>query len=219
MCTCRSKAPRTSRLAHGVGVRLDSMPGGPGGPGLLPAVISHPQLQVATISTTILATILCGLIFTCSSHGAGNHAVHRAGRAGEGKPVKRTRMAVVAATALAALSAGLLPAVTAGAQAGDQGHNRARARAGYEPVLDPADFVPVVTNPYFPLPRGRTWVYRGMKDGVTQVDRVHVTGRTRVIEGITATAVSDVSTHRGRVLERTTDWYAQDRRGNVWYLG
>jgi hypothetical protein len=79
--------------------------------------------------------------------------------------------------------------------------------------------VPVVSNPYFPLPRGRTWVYRGVKDGVTQVDRVHVTGRTMVIEGITATAVTDVSTHRGRVLERTTDWYAQDKRGNVWYLG
>jgi hypothetical protein len=58
-----------------------------------------------------------------------------------------------------------------------------------------------------------------VKDGVTQVDRVHVTGRTRVIEGITATTVTDVSTHRGRVLERTTDWYAQDKRGTVWYLG
>jgi len=131
--------------------------------------------------------------------------------------VKRTTMAVLTATALAAVSAGLLPAVTAGAQAGDQG--RPRAQAGYEPVLDPADFVPVVSNPYFPLPRGRTWVYRGVKDGVTQVDRVHVTGRTRVIEGITATTVTDVSTHRGRVLERTTDWYAQDKRGTVWYLG
>jgi hypothetical protein len=128
-------------------------------------------------------------------------------------------MAVLTATALAGLSAGLLPAVTARAQAGDQGRPQVQARAGYEPVLDPADFVPVVSNPYFPLPRGRTWVYRGVKDGVTQVDRVHVTGRTRVIEGITATTVTDVSTHRGRVLERTTDWYAQDKRGTVWYLG
>src|SRR5690348_1770501 len=105
-----------------------------------------------------------GLIFTCSSRGAGDHAVHRAG---EGKPVKRTRIAILTTTALAAvsaaLSAGLLPAVTAGAQAGGQG--RPQARAGYEPVLDPADFVPVVSNPYFPLPRGRTWVYRGVKDG------------------------------------------------------
>ena len=124
-----------------------------------------------------------------------------------------TRFAVLTAMVMAGLSAGLLPAAGAGAQAGHP------ARAGYEPVLNPADFVRVVTNPYFPLPPGRTWVYRGTKDGVTQVDRVHVTGRTRVIEGITATAVTDVSSHRGRLLERTTDWYAQDRRGDVWYLG
>jgi hypothetical protein len=89
----------------------------------------------------------------------------------------------------------------------------------YEPVLRPADFVTVISNPYFPLPVGRTWVYRGVKDGVTQVDRVHVTARKKVIEGITATAISDVATHHHRLLEKTTDWYAQDKHGTVWYLG
>jgi len=90
---------------------------------------------------------------------------------------------------------------------------------GYEPVLNPADFVKVIDNPYFPLPVGRTLVYRGIKDGRSQIDRVHVTSRTRKIEGITATTVTDVSTHRGKLLEKTTDWYAQDKHGTVWYLG
>jgi hypothetical protein len=90
---------------------------------------------------------------------------------------------------------------------------------GYEPVLNPADFVRSITNPYFPLPVGRTLIYRGIRDGVTQIDTVHVTSQTRVLEGITATAVSDVATHKGKLLEKTTDWYAQDKRGNVWYLG
>jgi hypothetical protein len=90
---------------------------------------------------------------------------------------------------------------------------------GYEPVLNPKNFVKVINNPYFPLPVGRTLIYRGVKDGKTQIDRVHVTAQTRVIEGIRATAVSDVSTHKGMLLEKTTDWYAQDKRGNVWYLG
>jgi hypothetical protein len=40
-----------------------------------------------------------------------------------------------------------------------------------------------------------------------------------VLEGITATAVSDVARHHGKLLEKTTDWYAQDKQGNVWYLG
>jgi hypothetical protein len=91
--------------------------------------------------------------------------------------------------------------------------------AGYHPVLDPKDFVGVVDNPYFPLPVGRTLVYRGVKDGQSQIDRVKVSRRTRVVAGITATIVFDVATHRGKLLERTWDWYAQDKQGNVWYLG
>ncbi len=90
---------------------------------------------------------------------------------------------------------------------------------GYEPVLHQADFVKVINNRYFPLPVGRTLTYRGVKDGKTQVDEVHVTSQRKVIEGISAVVVSDVATHHGRLLEKTTDWYAQDKRGNVWYLG
>src|SRR2546425_9436712 len=89
----------------------------------------------------------------------------------------------------------------------------------YEPVLDPANFVAVIDNPYFPLPVGRTLVYEGIKDGQSQVDTVTVTDQTKVIEGITARMVSDVSTHDGTLLEKTFDWYAQDKQGNVWYLG
>jgi hypothetical protein len=89
----------------------------------------------------------------------------------------------------------------------------------YEPVLDPANFVSVIDNPYFPLPVGRVWVYRGVKDGQTQVDTVTVTDQTKVLEGITATVITDVAKHGNKLLEKTTDWYAQDVQGNVWYLG
>jgi len=86
-------------------------------------------------------------------------------------------------------------------------------------ALDPANFVAVVDNPYFPLPVGRTLVYEGIKGGQTQIDTVTVTNQTKIILGIAATVVSDVATHDGTVLERTSDWYAQDKQGNVWYLG
>jgi hypothetical protein len=117
---------------------------------------------------------------------------------------------VLMAFAAAAAAALLVPTAAAAQNAG---------RAPYEPKLNPADFVHAVTNPYFPLPVGRTLTYRGLKDGTTQVDVVHVTAKTRVLEGIRAVAVSDVATHNGKLLEKTTDWYAQDKRGNVWYLG
>src|SRR5215470_14943681 len=119
----------------------------------------------------------------------------------------------VFATLAAATLAGALGLVVPWAAAG------ASHRSDYEPVLKPADFVHAITNPYLPFPVGRTLVYRGIKDGVTQIDRVHVTSKTRVLEGITATVVSDIATHNGRLLEKTTDYYAQDKKGNVWYLG
>src|SRR6266508_1307108 len=93
--------------------------------------------------------------------------------------------------------------------------------SAYEPVLDPANFTTTIDNPYFPLPVGRTLVYRGVKDGQTQEDTVTVTNQTKTVaEGITARVVSDVARATdGTVLERTSDWYAQDKQGNVWYVG
>jgi hypothetical protein len=87
------------------------------------------------------------------------------------------------------------------------------------PVFDPDDFVSVIDNPYFPLPVGRTLTYTGIKDGQTQRDVVTVTDQRKVILGVTATVVSDVADHNGTILEKTSDWYAQDEQGNVWYLG
>ena len=89
----------------------------------------------------------------------------------------------------------------------------------YAPVLDPDNFVTVIDNPYFPLPVGRQLVYTGTKDGQSQTDTVTVTDQKRVILGITTTVVNDVATHDGTVLEKTFDFYAQDKQGNVWYLG
>jgi hypothetical protein len=89
----------------------------------------------------------------------------------------------------------------------------------YAPVLDPAHFVSVIDNPYFPLPVGRTLVYTGTKDGQSQIDTVTVTDQNKVILGITTTVVNDVARHNGTVLEKTFDYYAQDDLGNVWYLG
>jgi hypothetical protein len=95
----------------------------------------------------------------------------------------------------------------------------AAARTASAPVFDPTNFVAVIDNPYYPLPVGRTLVYSGIKDGQTQRDTVTVTNQTKVILGVTATVVSDIADHNGTLLEKTSDWFAQDKQGNVWYLG
>ena len=93
--------------------------------------------------------------------------------------------------------------------------------ATYNPRLPPPGrFSRAIDNPYFPLPVGRTFVYRGVENGKKELDRMRVTRRIKTIEGIAATVVSDnVYEPLGKLAEKTFDYYAQDDRGNVWYLG
>ncbi|MBA3287104.1 MAG: hypothetical protein H0U21_03630 [Acidimicrobiia bacterium] len=86
-------------------------------------------------------------------------------------------------------------------------------------MLEPADFVDVVDHPYFPLAVGSRWVYEGEDDGEVERVEVVVTGRRREILGISATVVRDTVYVDGELAEDTFDWFAQDRDGNVWYLG
>lgn len=93
---------------------------------------------------------------------------------------------------------------------------------GSEPVvLEPRDFSTTIDNPYWPMRPGSRWVYRETDTtGARQRVVVTVTGRTRLIaNGVTARVVRDVVTEKGVPVEITDDWYAQDRAGNVWYLG
>src|SRR5436190_11124792 len=96
-----------------------------------------------------------------------------------------------------------------------------RPASGYEPVLHPADFSTKITNPYYPLPVGRVLTYAGVKDGENVRETVTVTDETKLVaEGITGRVVRDVlRTTDGRLREKTSDWFAQDGKGNVWYLG
>jgi hypothetical protein len=40
-----------------------------------------------------------------------------------------------------------------------------------------------------------------------------------MILGVKSTVVRDTVSQGGKPLERTFDWYAQDKQGNVWYMG
>ena len=93
---------------------------------------------------------------------------------------------------------------------------------GSEPVkLDPADFTLKIDNPYMPLKVGSRWVYRETDTtGTREKVVVTVTNQTkRIANGVTARVVRDTVTERGKPVEITDDWFAQDSKGNVWYLG
>ena len=137
---------------------------------------------------------------------------------------RSARWAVLAAAALIAVAAGC---GSSGSGAGSSSPSSSPPSAasgtiqvapGWKPVAA-ADFVRTVDNPWFPLVTGYTWTSKGVKDGEPTVDVFTATGQTKVIEGVTCTVVHDVTTVHGKPVEKTWDWYAQDKQGNVWYMG
>ncbi len=96
---------------------------------------------------------------------------------------------------------------------------RADVDKTYNPIIDPANFVGVIDNPYLPLISGTTFTYRAETADGQEIDVVSVTHDTKVILGVTCTVVTDRSTLDGVLEEDTIDWYAQDKDGNVWYFG
>jgi hypothetical protein len=117
-------------------------------------------------------------------------------------------------------AAALTFALTAGAcGSGGSGSAATAERTPSASNINRADFVRAVDNPWFPLRPGSVYRYRGVKDGKPSTDVLKVTHRTKTILGVTTTAVSDRLYERGKLEEVTTDWYAQDRQGNVWYFG
>jgi hypothetical protein len=92
-------------------------------------------------------------------------------------------------------------------------------RGPYSPTLEPANFVTTIDNRHFPLKPGTAFHYKGYKDAASQVDDMVVTHQKKRILGITCTVVRDTVSQHGKPIERTFDWYAQDKQGNVWYMG
>jgi hypothetical protein len=83
--------------------------------------------------------------------------------------------------------------------------------------LNPADFVAVVDNPFFPLVPGTVYRFAAASEGETQ--EVAILPEKKRILGIDATIVHDRVWKGNKLKEETFDWYAQDKQGNVWYLG
>jgi hypothetical protein len=93
------------------------------------------------------------------------------------------------------------------------------------PDFDAAGFASgaAIDNPYLPWRIGATsaQVAHHVADGeqVTERDAQKVLGRGPTILGVRTTTVLDKGYENGVLTERTFDHYAQDRQGNVWYMG
>jgi len=118
----------------------------------------------------------------------------------------------------AAVAALLLGAGAAGAATTPPGR-LAPIHGPYAPTIDPANFVTRIDNPYLPYKPGTRINFVGVRGKTKQTDDQVVLRRTKRILGVGSTVVRDTVSEHGHAVERTDDWYAQDRAGNVWYMG
>jgi hypothetical protein len=134
--------------------------------------------------------------------------------------VKRFQRAALALVAVAGLSvsAGVV-AMQALASGGVQASpSTVSIRPRQHPHYDPTNFSARVDNAWFPLKPGITYIYRGNKDGKWARDVYHVTHQVVAIAGVPCRVVRDKLYLKGRLEERTKDYYTQDDQGNVWYF-
>ena len=122
---------------------------------------------------------------------------------------------VVGAVAAAAAAAVVVPSAIAGSSCRLPSFGPGR---DYHPRVDPADFSPTSPTSTFPSRQARSWstpaprtARRRWTWSSPAPGPGWSTGSPRVVED---------RNYLGNVLaERTSDYYAQDRCGNVWYVG
>jgi hypothetical protein len=90
----------------------------------------------------------------------------------------------------------------------------------YLPIIKSENFVDSITNPYLPIKQGKKYSYQVQTDEGKETIEINITNETKTILGVKCIVVTDIlKNDKGEIIENTTDWYAQDKDGNVWYFG
>jgi hypothetical protein len=90
------------------------------------------------------------------------------------------------------------------------------------PEFDAANFATPKANPYFPLDTGVSHTLKGTRtdgDPVVEHSTLTVHGPGPMIMGVPTVLVIDEAFEDGALVERTFDYFAADKDGNVWYFG
>ena len=138
--------------------------------------------------------------------------------------------AVAAATATATVTTTKPTSSSATAAAPASAAATTAAGATSEPAFEPFDagsFDParsaIIDNAWYPLLAGTRWTYEG--SALDQGEKVSrhleftVTSLTKEIAGVRTAVAYIVDTDDGVVVEKEIAFYAQDKKGNVWYFG
>jgi hypothetical protein len=88
-------------------------------------------------------------------------------------------------------------------------------------AINPSAFTTRITNQWLPFPAGTTFHFTGEVDGKSSTDTETVTSDTsKKLDGVRTRRVHDEVAVKGKVIEKTEDYYAQNTKtGDVWYFG
>ena len=153
-------------------------------------------METAISRFSLMSVILLGAIAIVGCGSSGTPPTATSGQA-QGKPSAPSAAATTSTTSKT--PSGTLP--------------------NYHPNIDPAKFTTTIDNPYFPLKPGTTHILIGKRDGAPTRHRLEVTNQTKRVLGVDTVVIKDTVTSNHSLIEKTTDWYAQDTKGNVWYFG
>ena len=155
----------------------------------------------------------------------------------------RSQLVIAAATATAVAAAVLLsacgsnggngsPPTNAGAANGSQGGNAGQGgqsgnagRNASASQYDPSNFGDPATgaNQWLPLNPGVQWTREGTVNAgnrtLTHQVVSTVTDVSKPVDGVRTVIVLDQDTNGGQIAEQSLDYEAEDKHGNVWYLG
>jgi hypothetical protein len=109
--------------------------------------------------------------------------------------------------------------MTIGACHDEVNPRREALNGDYMSQIYPGNFKGAITNSFLPLTPGSTFTFSTETDEGTEVGEIEVLNETKVILGITCTVVKDRVYLNNQLIEDTYDWFAQDKSGNVWYMG
>ena len=133
-----------------------------------------------------------------------------------GKSLRKRRwMLMRAITLFSAIIGSVVVLMMLGCTSNSSSSSSQEEHNAYTPHINPAHFTTTIDNEYFPMEPGTTFLYEGKGER----DEMSVTHQTKKVMGVECVVVDDKAWEDGKLIERTYDWFAQDKEGTVWYFG
>jgi hypothetical protein len=155
-----------------------------------------------------------------ASSGAATLDVH--GAYGTAATLRKGRAKLMRHIALLGALVGAMLVLAAGCASSTQEHKASTQKKAstqenkaYAPHINPANYTTTIDNEYLPMKPGTTFLY----EGGAERNEMSVTHDTKMVMGVECVVVDDRAWESDKLIEKTYDWFAQDKEGNVWYFG